>query len=125
MTESDAGVTSVADVAAIADAATVDDLEDWGPVERPIEGESHTSGLVLHREPDGRFECGVWVCTPGRWECRVERGEFCQFLAGRATYVHDSGDVLEVEPGTAAYFPAGWTGECTVRETVRKTYVIE
>jgi hypothetical protein len=39
-----------------------------------------------------------------------------------------SGKVLsrapEIRPGTAAFFPEGWKGECTVRETVRKVYMI-
>lgn len=105
------------------DPASLDDLEDWGPVPDMIEGQSHTSGRVIHRGPDGESECGVWTCTPGHWECEVTRDEFCHFLEGRATYTHEDGDVIEVTPGTAAFFPEGWTGTCEVHETVRKTYM--
>jgi uncharacterized cupin superfamily protein len=105
---------------ALHDVATRDDLEDWGPVPTMIEGLSLTSGKVLSRTP----ETGIWACTPGRWACHVTRGEFCCFLSGRATYVHESGEVIEIAPGTAAFFPEGWRGECTVRETVRKVYMI-
>ena len=46
---------------------------------------------------------------------------------GRArtrTYVHDDGDVIEVTPDTAAFFPQDWKGVCTVHETVKKVYMI-
>lgn len=100
------------------------DLLDWGVVPTMIEGESHTSGKVLHKGPEGRSECGLWVCTPGKWACHVTRDEFCHFLEGRCTYVHESGEVTEVAPGTVAFFPQDWRGICTVHETVKKVYMI-
>ena len=100
-------------------------LVDWGPVPAPIgEAVSRTSGRLLHRDDDGSNETGVWVCTPGRWRCVVERGAFCHFLNGRCRYTAESGEVPEMEGGDAAYFPAGWTGVCEVGETVRKIYMI-
>ena len=106
-------------------ALTESELVDWGPVPEPLgEPVSRTSGQLLHREPDGASETGVWVCTPGRWRCVVQRAEFCHFLAGRCRYRSDQGDLLEIEAGDAAYFPDGWSGECEVLETVRKTYMI-
>ncbi|MDH5311986.1 MAG: cupin domain-containing protein [Gammaproteobacteria bacterium] len=100
------------------------DLTDWGTIPTMLEGRSMTSGRLLHRGPDGRSECGIWVCTPGKWECHVTRDEFCHFLAGRCTYVRDDGEVIEIAPGTIAFFPEGWRGVCTVHETVRKVYMI-
>ncbi len=101
------------------------ELVDWGPVAEPIGSPvSRTSGRLLHRDADGGNETGVWCCTPGRWRCIVTRDEFCHFLAGRCTYTADSGEVLEIAGGDAAFFPAGWSGTCEVRETVRKTYMI-
>lgn len=108
---------------ALRNPAEVDDLEDWGPVPDMIEGQSHTAGTLLHKGPDGRSECGIWTCTPGHWACTVERDECCHFLEGRATYTHESGETLEVEAGTVAFFPEGWTGSCRVHETVRKVYM--
>jgi len=52
------------------------------------------------------------------------RDEFCHFLSGRCTYTHESGEIIEIEPDTAAFFPAGWTGTCRIHETVRKVYMI-
>ena len=100
------------------------DTVDWGVIPTMIEGQSHVSGRFLHKGPDGESECGLWICTPGKWFCHVTRDEFCHFLAGRCTYVHEDGEVIEVSPDTAAFFPQDWKGTCTVHETIRKVYMI-
>ena len=41
-----------------------------------------------------------------------------------STYVHEAGETIEIEADTAAFFPEGWKGVCTVHETVRKVYMI-
>jgi uncharacterized cupin superfamily protein len=105
-------------------AATFGELIDWGAVSAPIGTVSHTAGVVLHRGPSGESECGIWTCTPGAWECEVASDEFCYFLAGRATYTHESGEVIEVGADVAAFFPRGWRGRCDVHDTVRKVYMI-
>ena len=105
-------------------ASQLGDLQDWGPVTSPIGEASRTAGVVLQRGADGRSEYGVWTCTPGSWHCEVERDEFCYFLAGRATYTHESGEVIEVAADVAAFFAAGWRGRCDVHDTVRKVYAI-
>ena len=99
-------------------------LVDWGVIPTMLEGQSHTSGKLLHKGPQGRSECGIWRCTPGRWLCHVTRDEYCHFLAGRSSYVHESGEVIEIAPDTVAYFPRDWRGVCTVHETVTKVYMI-
>jgi uncharacterized cupin superfamily protein len=100
------------------------DLVDWGVIPTMIEGESRTSGKLLHKGPEGRSECGLWVCTPGKWHCHVTRDEFCHFLEGRCTYVHESGEVIEIVPDTVAFFPEDWKGVCTVHDTIKKVYMI-
>ena len=102
----------------------VTELKDWGPVPTMIEGQSMTSGVLLHKGPNGENETGIWVCTPGFWNCHVTRDEFCHFLLGRCTYTHESGEVIEIIPDTVAFFPQDWKGTCRVHETVRKVYMI-
>ena len=106
------------------DPGGIDDVVDWGVIPTMISGESRTSGVLLHKGPDGSPESGVWICTPGYWECHVTRDELCHFLEGRCTYTHETGEVIEIEPDTAAFFPEGWKGTCRVHETVRKVYMI-
>ena len=66
-----------------------DRLVDWGVIPTMIEGESRTSGKCCPQGPEGQTECGLWVCTPGKWNCHVTRDEYCHFLEGRCTYVHE------------------------------------
>ena len=106
------------------DPKTIPATADWGVIPTMIEGESRTSGVLLHKGPDGSPESGIWICTPGFWECHVTRDELCHFLEGRCTYTHESGDVIEIKPDTAAFFPKDWKGTCRVHETVRKVYMI-
>ena len=102
----------------------IGELVDWGVIPTMIEGESRTSGRLLHKGEGGSPESGVWICTPGFWECHVTRDEMCHFLEGRCSYTHESGEVIEIEPDTLAFFPEGWRGTCRVHETVRKVYMI-
>ena len=108
----------------IYNATTYDDLVDWGDQPDSQEGQSHSSGRLVHKGPNNQPESGIWVCTPGRWRLSIPRDEFCHFVAGRAVYCSDDGEVIEVEAGTVVMFPGGWTGECTVIETMRNIYML-
>lgn len=108
----------------IHDATTFADLVDWGDQPDCLEGQSHSSGRLLFKGPGNQPECGIWVCTPGRWRLSIPRDEFCHFVAGRAVYRSDTGEVIDVGPGTIVLFPGGWTGECTVIEIMRNIYML-
>ncbi len=105
-------------------ASTYADLADWGPQPDAVEGRSHSTGRLLRKGPGNSPECGLWVCTPGTWRLAIPRDEFCSFVAGEATYTHDDGSTVAVSPGTVVMFPAGWTGTCEVRETIRNLYML-
>ena len=105
-------------------ASTRTDLVDWGVQPDALDGVSRSSGRLLHKGPGNQPESGIWVCTPGRWRLAIPRDEICHFVAGRATYRRDDGEVIAVEAGTVVLFPAGWTGECTVHETMRNLYML-
>ena len=82
------------------------------------------TGRLLSKGPNNQPETGIWVCTPGTWPLSIPRDEFCHFVAGRATYTRDDGEVIDVDAGTCVTFPAGWTGQCTVHETIRNIYML-
>lgn len=108
----------------LTDASTRTDLVDWGVQAGAISGASQSTGRLVHKGPDSRPEIGIWVCTPGHWRLSIPRDEFCHFVAGRATYTRDTGEVTLITPGTAVFFPAGWTGTCEVHDTMRNTYYL-
>ncbi len=100
------------------------DLVDWGVQSDALEGVSRSTGRLLFKGPDNQPESGIWVCTPGRWRLSIPRDELCHFVTGRATYLSDAGETIAVSTGTVVLFPAGWTGECTVHETMRNLYML-
>lgn len=105
-------------------ASRYDDLADWGAQPDALDGRSQSSGCLLHKGPGNSPESGVWVCTPGTWRLAIPRDEFCHFVEGSALYTHDNGSTVEVSPGTVVLFPAGWSGTCEVRETIRNLYML-
>ncbi|RWE28525.1 MULTISPECIES: cupin domain-containing protein [unclassified Mesorhizobium] len=105
-------------------ASTRTDLVDWGVQPDALSGVSHSTGKLVHKGPNNQPESGIWVCTPGRWRLSIPRDELCHFVAGRATYRSDVGEVIEISRGSVVMFPAGWTGECTVHETMRNVYML-
>lgn len=105
-------------------ALSAEPLKDWGAIPTMLRGDSTTAGILLSRDPDKRAESGIWTCTPGYWRCEVTSDEYCHFLAGSCTYVHESGEEIEIRPDTLAFFPEGWKGTCEVHETVCKVYLI-
>ncbi|MDH3693931.1 MAG: cupin domain-containing protein [Gammaproteobacteria bacterium] len=115
---------SQATVSVLTNPANIAAESDWGIIPAMLEGESHTRGVLLHKGENGESECGVWECTPGYWQCHVERDEFCHFLSGQCEYISHSGENIHIEPGTIAFFPAGWKGTCQVTQTIRKVYMI-
>jgi uncharacterized cupin superfamily protein len=105
-------------------AMVFDDLVDWGVQPDAVAGASRSSGRLLHKEPEGRPEAGLWVCTPGRWRISLPRDEFCHFTAGHAIYRSDAGEEIEVRAGTCVLFPEGWSGEAEVKDTIRNLYML-
>ncbi|UVK40378.1 cupin domain-containing protein [Mesorhizobium sp. AR10] len=103
-------------------AASVE-LEDWGASASPIAGSPRASGKVLFQNPDGSSECGLWSCTSGTRHIIFAVDEFCHFLSGRGSYIHDNGEKISVEAGTMVFFPAGWAGTSIITETLTKVFM--
>lgn len=109
----------------LASASTVsENLSDWGDQPDMLEGQSHSSGVLLWSSDDKTSESGMWVCTPGTWRLSIPGDELCHFVSGRATYTSDDGEVIEVTAGTVVHFLAGWSGQCVVHETMRNLFML-
>ena len=76
----------------------------------PSPGNSKSDGVLLHKGPGGQPEVGLWQCTPGTWPLEIPRDELCHFVSGRATYTHESGETIEIVPGTVVLFPGRLEG---------------
>ena len=74
-------------------------LKDWGHQPNPISGNSKSDGVLLYKGPNNQPECGLWQVTPGTWPLAIPRDELCHFVSGRATYTHETGEVIDVING--------------------------
>ena len=99
------------------------ELEDWGAGSNTLAGSPRASGRILSQNPDGSSECGLWSCTPGSRKVTFAADEFCHFLSGHGTYVHDNGEEVPVEAGTLVFFPAGWAGTSIITDTLTKAFM--
>ena len=111
------------DLPLLREAASRDDLEDWGALEEATGRAMATSGVRMW-SGDGGAESGIWECTsgPSRWQ--LETNEFVHVLSGLMTVVEDGGEPVVLGPGDTVLFPKGWKGTWEIHETLRKLYVI-
>jgi uncharacterized protein len=105
------------------DAATRQDLEDWGPLEEATGPEMLTSGTTLWKDDSGS-ETGIWECTPGPSRWTLETNELVYVLNGTMTVTADGGEPILARPGDVLMFPKGWEGTWLIHETLRKVYAI-
>ncbi len=100
-------------------------MDDLGVVTDPHGAPSSTMRRIqAFTSDDGVVRTGTWECTPGTWRRSVFDPEFSHFISGSATFVADSGQMVEISGGDAIYFPANSPGTWIVHETLRKTYLI-
>jgi hypothetical protein len=102
-----------------------EDLHDLGPVKKPL---NHPPAALVGKkyidESPGIDSMGIWECSPGRWQRTIMQEEFAHFLTGRARFIPDHGEPLEIRAGDSIWFPANSAGTWEIEEDVRKVYVI-
>jgi uncharacterized protein len=107
---------------ALIQAATMTELEDWGPLEEATGPEMKTSGYTFWE--DGPSSSGVWVCSPGPSYWELDTNEFVHIIGGSMTVTADGGEAVTLKSGDTMMFPRGWKGAWEIHETLRKLYVI-
>jgi uncharacterized cupin superfamily protein len=112
------------DVARVVHAAALPDSAlDEAPLDpaQVVAGDPEVRLLALHDAADlgvGVWQHGVGVSTD------VEADEVFVVLSGQATVEVHGGPTLELGPGDVGLLPAGARTTWTVRETLRKVYVV-
>ena len=105
-------------------------FQDAGPepqhylpeADRILEGDPAQSLSNMFSSADGRFNCGVWECKPGKWRVVFSESEFVHLLAGVMVVAGDDGSERTFRAGDAFVCPAGFTGTWHVIETAKKYY---
>jgi uncharacterized protein len=87
-----------------------------------VSGDPRARSVQMIAAADGKFDCGTWECTPGRFRIKYRSDELVHILEGEVT-VHVGDTALALAAGDVAYFPAGTEAEWDVTRDVRKLWV--
>ena len=102
-------------------------LESWHPIENIVSGNPTHKIYIVSDAPGGKFECGMYECTPGKFvvdSYYVDAYEFSHLLEGRVTASDTEGNSRTYGPGDTFITPQGFKGFWEVHETVRKVFCI-
>ena len=92
------------------------------PGYRVIDGDPRASVRFDIENPDSGLRLGVWMCTPGTFEC-VESGDELQtIIEGRLRVIQADGAVSEFKSGDSFYTDKGERLVWDVVETVKKVF---
>jgi len=105
-------------------AAKSEDLQDWGYRAGAGEGECKISGVFYSKE--NNVKTGIWECSPGSFPVeKRENTESCYILAGKIVITDlDTGNEVEMGPGSSFVLEKGCSVRWTILETCRKFFVI-
>lgn len=77
--------------------------------------------LTLYKDPSGRFQAGVWDCSPmKRVATKIERSELMHILEGNGSITNADGEVFNFKKGDTFIVPVGmgyqWQNDSYVRK---------
>jgi uncharacterized protein len=87
-----------------------------------VSGDPRARSVQMIASADGKFDCGIWECTRGRFKIKYRSDELVHILEGEVT-VHVGDKAHALAAGDVAYFPAGTEAEWDVTSDVRKLWV--
>src|SRR5436305_1361389 len=86
-------------------------LGQLGPVKTPLSWPAaELTGRKYIDEISGIDSMGIWECSPGRWQRTIAQKEFAHFLKGRARFIPECGDPIDIRAGDSIWFPANTSG---------------
>ena len=105
--------------------AQLADLQAQEPVAIPLtQPPSKTWGRAVEVAGAGNNRCGIWECSPGRFERQLASAETMHILTGSGSFTPTDGERMEFKAGDTLFFPAHTTGVWELTETLRKLYVV-
>lgn len=79
--------------------------------------------LVLYSDPDGKFDAGMWDCSPmKRVPSTIARSELMHILEGSGSITNADGVVFEFKAGDTFLVPVGMGYQWENREYVKKIF---
>ena len=85
------------------------------------DGVTTLGGVSLLTNPDegDQLWSGVWICDPKSWASPFDANEIVVVLSGSANVRLESGEIVEMRPGSTYRFDRGEVGQWDVIERLR------
>lgn len=100
-------------------------FSDPVPVGTPVGDSVAHARLAGERDlPGVAASTGIWECSPGSFRRGVKQAEYSFIIIGEGSFTPDGGEPLPFRAGDTLCFPPDCQGTWTIRQTVRKSYVI-
>ncbi len=77
-----------------------------------------------YSDRSGKFHCGVWESSLGKWSIDYTEEEFCTILEGEAIITDEAGFAETFRTGDTFVIPSGFKGTWETTKHLRKYYVI-
>ena len=117
--------TTTMSITVLHQTATLTGLQEQGTPAQPKSAPPcRLSGIDVELEGAGDNGCGMWECTPGRFERQLAQAEVMHIVCGRGAFTPTSGEPIEFRTGDTLFFPASTIGEWRIGETLRKVFVV-
>ena len=94
-----------------------------GSAARVTAGDPVTTVHNYFTDYSGRFFCGIWESTPGKWDLDYTESEFIYLISGKVRVTDAAGHEETFGPGSAFVIPPGFKGSWEALEPLRKYYV--
>ncbi len=82
-----------------------------------------SAACLLWQDETGLPEAGIRILVAGIMKHTFANDELCHVVSGNAVYKADTGEVIEVKPGTVVHFKQGWHGVVEVTGGIRMVYM--
>ena len=89
-----------------------------------LTGQPETGAANFYSDKGGKFHCGIWQSSPGKWRIEYTEEEFCLLIEGEAILTSDAGHQERFKEGDAFVIPSGFKGTWETINDLRKYYVI-
>jgi uncharacterized cupin superfamily protein len=95
-----------------------------GRPDRVVAGKPVTATRNFSTDATGKFFCGIWTSTKGKWAIDYREEELCYLIAGKCRLIDSKGKAETFKAGDAFVIPSGFKGFWETLEPLKKYYAI-
>lgn len=89
-----------------------------------VAGKPVTTTRNFSIDPTGKFFCGIWTSTKGKWAIEYREEEFVYMISGKCRLIDAAGRSQTFKAGDAFVIPSGFKGFWETLSPLKKYYAI-